>query len=767
MQVEPAHAKHRSDIDTGTYFFCSARCKQKFDAAPASFLVPKDGHDHTHHLKTHPTGIAADHAEKKRGISYTCPMHPEVIQIGPGACPKCGMALEPMEVSAQPAPNGELQDMIRRLWLAALLSGPVFLLAMSEHVLGLHLVDHTVSSWVQAGLASPVVLWAGWPFFVRGVASVRTGHLNMFTLIALGVGVSYLYSLAALVAPGWFPPAFLDMGAPPLFFEAAAVITTLVLGGQVLELRAREATGDALRALLDLTPKLARRIEQDGEDRDVPIDLVQSGDRLRVVPGAVVPVDGRVESGQSAVDESMITGEGMPVAKGIGDKVIGGTVNGMGGFIMVAEQVGAGTLLHQIADMVARAQRSRAPIQNLVDRVAAYFVPAVLASSLLTFVLWAIFGPQPSLAYGLVAAVSVVMIACPCALGLATPMSIMVGLGRGAQLGVLVQSADSLEVLAKIDTLVLDKTGTLTQGMPAVTAIDSAAGITTDELLRAAASVERSSEHPLAAAIMRAATSRSITSVEPSDFRATIGQGAQARVDGHDIAVGSATFLQGLKVDLDSMAHQADAHRARGATVLFVARDGSLAGVIAIEDNIKSSAADAVAYFKGLGIRIIIASGDHVSAVTHVGSALGITDVVAGVLPAQKLDLIRKLKSEGQVVAMAGDGVNDAPALALADVGIAMGTGTELAMATAGITLVGGDLAALVRAHKLAKATMANIRQNLILAFGYNLLGVPIAAGVLYPIFGLLLSPMMAAAAMSLSSVSVIANALRLRASVG
>jgi len=756
MTVDPATTAHRYSHDGREYYFCSPSCLKRFSADPARYLAGKNA---AAAAPATPTG-AAD-------AIYTCPMHPEIRQIGPGSCPFCGMALEPVDIGVD-APNAELADMTRRFWIGGVLTLPILLLAMGPHLIGFPTLDHLtpgLSNWLQLLLATPVVLWAGWPFFERGWRSLVTRRLNMFTLIAIGTGAAFLYSLAATVLPQLFPPSMRDhSGAIGVYYEAAAVIVVLVLLGQVLELRARARTGSAIRALLDLAPKQARRIAADGSEADVPLESVTVGDRLRLRPGEKVPVDGVVLEGQGLVDESMVTGESVPVAKGPGDKVIGGTLNGTGTLIMRAEKVGSDTLLARIVQMVGEAQRSRAPIQGLADKVSGWFVPTVIAVAVIAFLAWLTVGPEPRLAHALVAAVSVLIIACPCALGLATPMSIMVGVGRGAQAGVLVRSAEALERLEKVTTLVVDKTGTLTDGRPRV--VETAAQPGTDEttLLRFAAALEQGSEHPLAAAIIAEAKARNLPRAVAADFNSVTGQGVTGLAGGRPVAIGNAALMQTVGADISAAAAKAEALRGQGASVVYVAIDGAFAGLIAVADPIKPSAAAAVNALRAEGIRLVMLTGDHRTTAEAVARQLGIADVQAGVLPQDKGAHVRKLRTEGQVVAMAGDGVNDAPALAEADVGVAMGTGTDVAIESAGITLVKGDLAALVRARHLSRATMANIRQNLFLAFVYNALGVPIAAGVLYPVFGLLLSPIIAAAAMSLSSVSVIANALRLRA---
>jgi P-type Cu+ transporter len=749
MSVDPHTAKHRAEHGGRTYYFCSAGCRTKFVADSQKYL-------------------AGDEAPPKPvapGTIYTCPMHPQIRQIGPGSCPICGMALEPLEVSADQGPNPELIDMQRRFWIALALTVPLVLLEMGNHLLGFdHVIPGSLSNWAQLVLATPVVLWAGAPFFERGYRSVLTRNLNMFTLIALGTGAAYAYSVVATLLPGAFPAALRGHdGSVPVYFEAAAVITVLVLLGQVLELKARESTGGAIRALLDLAPKTARRIAADGAESEIPLDDVVIGERLRVRPGEKIPVDGKVVEGRSAVDESMVTGESMPVSKGVGASVIGGTLNRSGSLVIEAERVGRDTMLARIVALVSEAQRSRAPIQRLADAVAGWFVPAVILTAVLAFAAWMIWGPEPRFSYALVAAVAVLIIACPCALGLATPMSIMVGVGRGAESGVLIKNAEALERLEKVDTLVVDKTGTLTEGRPAVTAILAAAGFDEASILRLAASVERASEHPLAAAIVAAAEARKIALSAATDFDSPTGKGAFGTVDGKRVALGNAAFLKEQGVDIASLAGEAERLRADGATSIFVGVDGKAAGVIAIADPIKASTQAALEALRADGIRIVMLTGDNRTTAQAIARRLDITDIEAEVLPDQKSAVVDKLKREGRVVAMAGDGVNDAPALAAADVGIAMGTGTDVAIESAGVTLLRGDLQGIVRARRLSVATMSNIRQNLFFAFVYNAAGVPIAAGVLYPAFGILLSPVIAAAAMALSSVSVIANALRLR----
>jgi len=751
MTVDPATSKHHFDHAGTTYHFCSAGCRSKFAVDPEKHLAPKP-----------------ETAPVKPGVIYTCPMHPQIRQVGPGSCPICGMALEPVEITAEAGPNHELADMTRRFWIGLALALPVFILEMGSHVpaLGLdRLVPMQASIWIQLILSTPVVLWAGWPFFQRGWASLVSRNLNMFTLIALGTGAAYLYSLVATFAPGLFPTGFRGMGGTvAVYYEAAAVITVLVLLGQVLELRAREQTGGAIRALLNLVPKTARRLRDGAEDEEVRVDLVAVGDRLRVRPGDGIPVDGVALEGRSAVDESMVTGESMPSAKTAGDKLIGGTVNGTGALVMRADRVGSDTMLARIVAMVADAQRSRAPIQRLADRVAGWFVPAVLAVAALAFAGWAVWGPPPALSYALIAAVSVVIIACPCALGLATPMSIGVGVGKGAGSGILIKSAEALERMEKVDTLVVDKTGTLTMGRPTVTAVVTAPGVAEADLLALAASLERSSEHPLAAAIVAAAKAAGLPVLAAAGFASVTGKGITGTVDGRSVALGNAVLMANAGVKLGELTGEADALRRDGATALFIGIDGRPGGIIAVADPIKPTTRAAIDALRAEGVHVVMLTGDNRTTAEAVARKLGIDDVHADVLPDDKHRIVRMLKAGGKIVAMAGDGVNDAPALAEADVGIAMGTGTEVAIQSAGITLVRGDLAGIARARTLSRMTMRNIRQNLVFAFAYNVVGIPVAAGVLYPVFGVLLSPVVAALAMSLSSVSVIANALRLRA---
>jgi P-type Cu+ transporter len=749
MTLDPATSRHRFAHGDATFHFCCAGCRTKFAADPQKYLAPKEAE---------PAAL---------GVTFTCPMHPEIRKVGPGSCPICGMALEPMAISANPVANPELADIKQRFWIGLALTTPVFVLEMGGHLSGLnlhHLIAPALANWLEFVLATPVVLWAGRSFFERGWDSLVLRSLNMFTLIALGTSAAWLYSMVATLAPGMFPAGFRGGdGSVAVYFEAAAVITVLVLLGQVLELRARAQTGSAIRALLNLAPKTARRIAADGTDQEIALDLVHPGDRLRVRPGDSIPVDGVVLDGGSAVDESMVTGEAMPLTKHSGDRVVGGTVNGTGAMIMRAERVGAETVLARIVGMVAEAQRSRAPIQRLADTVAGWFVPAVIVSALAAFIAWAVWGPAPALAYALIAAVSVLIIACPCALGLATPMSIMVGIGKGAGVGVLIRSAEALERLERVDTLVVDKTGTLTEGKPRVTAIVPTDGWTDSGILMAAAVLERASEHPLAAAIVAAARERGLAVAEPGHFRSITGKGVTGMVDGRHMALGNRGLMQDLGIALGELEIRAEALRGDGATALYIAIDGGPAGIIAVADPIKLTTADALDRLRAQGIRIVMLTGDTRTTADAVARRLDIAQVEAEVLPEDKQAVIRRLRAAGHVVAMAGDGVNDAPALAAADVGIAMGTGTEVAMASAGVTLVKGDLLGIARAITLSRATMRNIRQNLFFAFVYNAVGIPVASGVLYPAFGILLSPVVAALAMSLSSVSVIGNALRLR----
>jgi Cu+-exporting ATPase len=729
-----------------------------------SYSTSAEKHNAAHAQGRQATAAEPSQAPVPAGTIYTCPMHPTVRQLGPGDCPICGMALEP-ELTAETGPNPELVDMTRRFWIGLVLSIPVVALEMGGHLMNLQaLLAHNLANWLQFIIATPVVLWAGWPFFVRGWRSVVARNLNMFTLIAMGVGVAWTYSVVATLAPNIFPATFRGPeGAVAVYFEAAAVITVLVLLGQVLELRAREQTSGAIRALLDLAPKTARRVASDGSEAEVPLDQVAVGDKLRVRPGEKVPVDGELIEGRSLLDESMVTGESMPVTKEPGAKVIGGTLNQTGAFLMRAEKIGRDTVLAQIVQMVAAAQRSRAPIQRLADQVSGWFVPAVILVALIAFAAWSIWGPQPRFAFGLVAAVTVLIIACPCALGLATPMSIMVGVGRGAQAGVLIKNAEALERMEKIDTLVADKTGTLTEGKPKVVAISTIDGIDEDEALRLAASLERASEHPLARAVVDAATERNIALAAVADFDAPTGKGVLGIVEGRGLALGNARFLADLKISTAALESKAERLRQDGATVIYLAIDGEAAGVLAIADPVKATTPAALRALTAEGMRVVMLTGDNKTTALAVARRLGIDEVEAEVLPDQKSAVVEKLRRAGRVVAMAGDGINDAPALAAAEVGIAMGTGTDVAIESAGVTLLKGDLTGIVRARRLSAATMRNIRQNLFFAFIYNAIGVPIAAGVLYPAFGILLSPIIAAATMALSSVSVVSNALRLR----
>ncbi len=763
MNVDPLTAIHRHEHGGQPYFFCSRRCLEKFRADPAAYLVqnppavPSDAHDH--HQLLHPA---------KGTRIYTCPMHPEIVKEEPGACPICGMALESQTVTAEEETNPELVDMTRRFWVSLILTIPLFLLAMSEMIPS-RPVQHALSArfllWVQLLLATPVVLWGGWPFFQRGWISIVNRSLNMFTLIAIGTGTAYVYSVVATLFPDLFPDSFRSHGGEvAVYFEAAAVITTLVLLGQVLELRARGQTSRAIKALLGLAPKTARVLRDNGMEEDISLDRVQPGDRLRVRPGEKVPVDGIILEGSSAVDESMVTGEPIPVEKGRGSRVTGGTVNGTGSFVMRAERVGSDTLLAQIVRMVGEAQRSRAPIQRLADVVAAYFVPTVVGIAVLTFLVWGLYGPEPRMAYALVNAVAVLIIACPCALGLATPMSIMVGMGRGATAGVLIRNAEALEVMEKVDTLVVDKTGTLTEGKPRLTTVVALPGQGESELLRLAASLERGSEHPLAAAIVAGAQEKGLALSTVAEFRSLTGKGVIGAVDGQAVTLGNRALFEEQAINLGALSAQAEDLRRDGQTVMFVALDGRPVGLLGVADPVKGSTDEAVRMLREEGIRLVMLTGDNRTTAEAVARKLGIDEVEAEVLPEQKGQVVKRLQAAGRVVAMAGDGVNDAPALAQAHVGIAMGTGTDVAMESAGVILVKGDLRGIARARRLSRGTMRNIRQNLFFAFIYNALGVPVAAGVLYPIFGLLLSPMIAAAAMSLSSVSVISNALRLRA---
>ncbi|WP_286901600.1 heavy metal translocating P-type ATPase [Vreelandella sedimenti] len=749
MDVDPHTSRHRANHAGKTWYFCSEKCQDKFAAKPDAYIEPS---------KQSQTSVPS-------GSIYTCPMHPEVRREGPGDCPICGMALEPETVSADTGPSDELKDMTRRFWIGLVLTLPVFALEMGGHVFGLmHFISQQTSNWIQLLLATPVVAWAGWPFFVRGWRSLVRRSLNMFTLIAIGTGTALIYSLLATLTPGIFPDAFRQAdGSVAVYFEAAAVIVVLVLLGQVLELRAREKTSGAIRALLDLAPATARRLDDQGNEEDISLDQVQVGDRLRVRPGDKVPLDGEVMEGRSNVDESMVTGEPLAVKKEVGDGVIGGSINGQGSFVMRADKVGQDTMLSQIVQMVASAQRSRAPIQGLADKVASIFVPVVILIAVVAFIAWSLWGPTPPMAFGLIAAVSVLIIACPCALGLATPMSIMVGVGRGAQLGVLIRDAEALERLEKVDTVVVDKTGTLTEGKPRVTEVILTEGIAESELLRLAASLERGSEHPLAHAIVEKAKEAEVKLTEALDFEAPNGMGVIGQIDGKRIALGNRLLMESEGVNTQSQDAHADQLRSDGATVIFASIDGNLAGLLAIADPVKETTEDAIRSLQADGIRVVMLTGDNRTSANAVARRLGIDEVEAEVLPEDKGRVIKRLRDEGRIVVMAGDGVNDAPALATADVGIAMGTGTDVAIESAGVTLLRGDLTGIATAHQLSKATMRNIRQNLFFAFAYNAAGIPIAAGILYPFTGILLSPIIAAAAMSLSSVSVIGNALRLR----
>jgi P-type Cu+ transporter len=791
MTVDPATAAGSFEHEGTTYFFCSKSCLTKFRSSPESFVgggakpeaagrVEETAESNVYTCPMHPEvrkdgpgscpkcGMALEPLRfeaLKEKVEYTCPMHPEIVRDRPGSCPICGMALEPRTVTAT-EDNAELRDMTRRFWLSVALTLPLLVIAMGD-MFGLHL-DQFISpralSWLEFLLATPVVLWGGWPFFVRGWQSVVNRSLNMFTLIALGVGVAYIYSLVATLLPDIFPSSFRDMGGRvPVYFEPAAVIVALVLLGQVLELKARSQTGAAIRALLGLAPKTARRISQGGSEEDVPLDEVRPGDLLRVRPGEKVPVDGEVVEGNSSVDESMVTGEPIPVEKRAGDRVVGATVNSTGTFVMRAERVGADTLLSRIVQMVAEAQRSRAPIQKLADQVSGYFVPAVLLIAIITFIVWSLVGPEPRMAYALINAVAVLIIACPCALGLATPMSIMVAMGKGAQVGVLFKNAEAIELLRKVDTLVVDKTGTLTEGKPKLVTVVTAEGLDEHTLLRLAASLERGSEHPLAAAIVAGAQERGVKLIAVESFESVTGKGVTGRLEGQTVILGNLPLLEDNGVDPGDLAAKAEALRADAQTVMFAAVDGRIAGLLGVTDPIKQTTSEAIRQLHEEGIRIVMLTGDNRTTASAVAKKLNIDEVVAEVLPDQKVEVIKRFQEEGRVVAMAGDGINDAPALAQAHVGVAMGTGTDVAIESADVTLVRGDLGGIVRARKLSRATMGNIKQNLFFAFVYNALGVPIAAGVLYPFVGLLLNPMIAAAAMSFSSVSVIGNALRLR----
>ncbi|WP_137128097.1 heavy metal translocating P-type ATPase [Roseomonas sp. HF4] len=751
MEVDPRKTPHHADHAGHAYHFCSAGCRAKFVAEPNRYVLGAA-------MPLRAEAVAP-------GTVYTCPMHLQIRQVGPGNCPICGMALEPEMATDADAPSPELRDFTRRFWIGLALTVPVVVLEMGGHLLGLdHLLERGTSNWLQLLLATPVVLWAGWPFFVRGWRSLVTRSLNMFTLIALGTGVAWVFSVVATALPQLFPQAFRGAdGSVAVYFEAAAVIVVLVLLGQVLELRARERTGGAIRALLDLAPPVARRILDDGSEEEVPLAAIAVGDRLRVRPGDKVPLDGEVLDGASNVDESMVTGEPVPIAKTPGLRVTGGTLNGQGAFVMRADRIGQDTVLAQIVRMVAQAQRSRAPIQRLADEVSAWFVPAVVAVAVLAALGWLAWGPEPRAAYAIVAAVTVLIIACPCALGLATPMSIMVGVGRGAQAGVLIKNAEALERLERIDTLVVDKTGTLTRGRPEVVAILPVAGMEEADLLRLAAGLERPSQHPLAEAVVKAAEERGLRLPEVQDFDAPTGRGVTGLVDGKRVAVGNARLMAEAGIDAAALLAEAERLRGEGATVFYVAEEGQAVGLIAVADPVKETTPEALAGLAAEGVRVVMLTGDNRTTAEAVARRLDITEVEAEVLPEDKQRIVERLKAEGRRVAMAGDGVNDAPALAAAEVGIAMGTGTDVAMESAGVTLLGGDLTGILRARRLSRAVMRNIRENLFFAFAYNAAGVPIAAGLLYPSFGILLSPVIAAAAMSLSSVSVVGNALRLR----
>jgi Cu+-exporting ATPase len=767
MTVNPDSAAGSYAFKGQTYYFCSRHCLNKFREDPDSFLNRP-----AKPMIAQPVGIQGVKPKPTENdpvatTTYTCPMHPEVVRDAPGSCPICGMALEPQTVSLADEENPELAEMSRRFWVSVALTLPLFAIGMSGLMPGIdleRLMPAAVQGWLELALATPVVLWGAWPFFVRGWQSIKNRSLNMFTLIGLGVGVAYIFSVIATIFPQWFPASFRDRsGEVPVYFEAAAVITSLVLLGQVLELRARGRTGAAIKALLGLAPKTARQVREDGSDEDIPLDQVKRGYRLRVRPGEKIPVDGIVIEGSSAVDESMVTGEPIPVVKRPGDPVIGATLNTTGTFVMQAERVGAETLLSQIVQMVSEAQRSRASIQKLADRVSAYFVPAVVAVACLTFFSWSIFGPEPRLAYGLVNAVAVLIIACPCALGLATPMSIMVATGKAAQSGVLFKNAEAIEVLREVDTLVIDKTGTLTEGKPKLVAVVTTSGMDENTLLRLAASLERGSEHPLATAIVSAAVERGIKLNTASTFESLTGKGVSGEVEGHRVGLGNRALIEELGIETEELPTKAETLRADGHTVMFVIIDGHAVGLISVGDPIKESTPEAIGQLHTEGIRIVMLTGDSETTARAVASKLNLDEFIAEVLPNQKADIVKRFQAAGRRVAMAGDGINDAPALAQANVGIAMGTGTDVAMKSAAVTLVKGDLRGIVRAIRLSRATMRNIKQNLFFAFVYNALGIPVAAGILYPFFGILLSPMIAAAAMSFSSVSVIANSLRLR----
>lgn len=774
MTVPPDQAAASADHDGQTFHFCSDGCARKFREAPGDYLLPKRASDaaggccHHGNAQGHSASKTSHAADADPSAAYTCPMHPEVEQRGPGSCPKCGMALEPTRVTKETAEqeDPELRDMTRRFWAGVALTAPVLILAMGPMV-GIPVgewIGHAWAKWLELALATPVVLWAGWPLLVRGYQSVVSRNLNMFTLIAVGVSASYVYSVFATAVPGVFPDSFRGEGGEVgVYFEAAAVIVTLVLLGQVLEGRARARTGDAIRSLIHLAADTARRIDDQGNEEEVSLEDVRIGDKLRVRPGEKVPVDGEVLEGNSRIDESMLTGEPMPVEKSRGDGVTGATVNQTGGFVMKAEKVGDEMLLSRIVEMVAEAQRSRAPIQRIADKVAGYFVPAVLLAAAITFAVWAIWGPAPAMAFAVLNAVAVLIIACPCALGLATPMSIMVGVGRGAQAGVLIRDAGTLEVMEKIDTVVVDKTGTLTEGCPSLAAVEPGGGWEADDVLRLTASLERGSEHPLGEAIVRGARERDLELTDASSFESVTGKGVHGEVEGRRVVLGNRAMMDQLQIDAEPLAERAQMLREQGQTVMFVAIDGKPAGLLGVADRIKDATAEAVSLLHEAGVEIVMLTGDSEATARAVAKQLGIDRVEAEVLPDEKAEVIARLQKEGKRVAMAGDGINDAPALARADVGIAMGTGTDIAIESAGVTLVRGDLRGIARSRRLSGMTMRNIRQNLFFAFFYNSVGVPIAAGVLYPFLGVLLSPMIAAAAMTFSSVSVISNALRLR----
>ena len=747
MDVDPARTPHHVIHVGHDYHFCSGGCRTKFVADPERYL----------------SNQSRPEPEAAQSAIWTCPMHPQIRREGPGTCPICGMALEPEEPSLDDAPNPELIDFTRRAWVAGALSVPLLAISMVAEMLGIQIVPPAINPWAQLALTAPIVLWAGWPFFQRGWTSIVTRHLNMFTLVSIGVGAAFIYSLVATIAPGLFPPSIQMHGMVPVYYEAAGVVVTLVLLGQVLELRARAATGRAIRALLNLAPKTARRIGADGEEEEVDLADVLTGDRLRVRPGEAVPVDGVVREGRSSVDESMLTGEPVPVLKEDGADVTGGTVNGTGALVIEAQAVGSDTVLARIVKMVAEAQRSRAPIQAVADRVSGWFVPLVVAIAIVTFVVWTLVGPEPRFGHALLNSIAVLIIACPCALGLATPMSIMVGTGRGAHAGVLIKDAEALQVMADVDTLVIDKTGTLTEGRPTLVAVDTAKGFARNDVLAAAAAVEAQSEHPLAEAVVAGARNDGLGVGSVDDFDSQTGLGVSGRVGGQSVAVGNVAQMERVGANVSALSDVADRHRAEGAGVMFVAIDGRLAGLLAVADPIKASARDAIAALREEGLRIVMLTGDAEGTANAVAKAIGgIDEVHAGLKPEDKARIIGELKAKGAKVAMAGDGINDAPALAAADVGVAMGTGTDVAIESAGMTLTKGDLAAMVRARRLAKATMRNIRQNLFFSFLFNGVGVPVAAGVLYPVVGILLSPMIAGAAMALSSFTVVTNALRL-----